>query len=95
LSTETNTPTTAGPAEAVARSNLARLLGPGTDPEALDLDADLTDQGLTSMNKVVFLMSVCDEAGISLTEFTEPDLAAMHTLRDVAEALSTPAGTGA
>jgi hypothetical protein len=53
--------------------------------------------GLTSLNKVLFLMSACDDAEVSLSEFTEPDVAGMHTLRDVIMALArraTGAGNG-
>ncbi len=49
--------------------------------------------GLTSLNKVVFLMSVCDDTEVSLSSFTEPDVAAMRTLRDVVTALAKFAGT--
>jgi hypothetical protein len=44
--------------------------------------------GLTSLNKVIFLMSVCDDTNVSLAEFTEPDVARMRTVRDVVNALS-------
>jgi hypothetical protein len=44
--------------------------------------------GLTSLNKVVFLMSVCDETAVSLSSFTESDVARMRTLRDFINALA-------
>ena len=54
---------------------------------------DLADgYGLTSLNKVVFLMSTCDDTGVSVGAFTEPDVAGMHTLRDVVDALARHAG---
>jgi acyl carrier protein len=82
--------------ETTTRDNLARVLESGTRPEDLDLDTDLADgYGLTSLNKVLFLMSACDETGVSLSEFTEADVAAMRTLRDVTAALSRHAGTAA
>jgi acyl carrier protein len=82
--------------ETTARDNLARVLETDTPPEDLDLDTDMADgYGLTSLNKVLFLMSTCDETGVSLSEFTEPDVAAMRTLRDVTAALSRHAGTAA
>jgi acyl carrier protein len=82
--------------ETTARDNLARVLESDLRPEDLDLDLDMADgYGLTSLNKVVFLMSVCDDTGVSLSEFTEPDVAAMRTLRDVTAALSRHAGTAA
>lgn len=75
--------------ERLARENLARVLESGVTPDDLDLDGDMVgDYGLTSLNKVLFLMSVCDDAGVSVAAFTEPDVNAMHTLRDVTEALA-------
>lgn len=49
--------------------------------------------GLTSLNKVLFLMAVCDETGVGLSAFTETDVAAMRTLRDVVGGLARHAGT--
>ncbi len=75
--------------EAVVRDGLARVLDSGTEPAAFDPDRDLAEvYGLTSLNKVIFLMSVCDDANVSLAEFTEPDVAGMRTVRDVVTALS-------
>jgi hypothetical protein len=80
--------------ETAARENLARVLDSGPAPGELDLDVDLADgYGLTSLNKVLFLMSVCDDTGVSVSAFTEPDVAAMHTLRDVTSALANNVGT--
>jgi acyl carrier protein len=81
--------------ETAARDNLARVLE-DVKPQDLDLDLDMADgYGLTSLNKVVFLMSVCDDTGVAMSEFTEPDVAAMRTLRDVTAALASHAGTAA
>jgi acyl carrier protein len=80
--------------ESTARDNLVRVLEPDIRPEDLDLDLDMgAGYGLTSMNKVLFLMSVCDETGVELSSFTEPDVAGMRTLRDVTAALARHAGT--
>jgi amino acid adenylation domain-containing protein len=82
--------------ETVAREGLARVLDTEVDPADQDPDLDLADgYGLTSLNKVVFLMSACDDTGVSLSEFTEPDVAGMRTLRDVVTALARFAGTAA
>ena len=79
--------------ETVARENLARVLESAPAPADLDLDVDLAEgYGLTSLNKVVFLMSTCDDTGVSVGAFTEPDVAGMHTLRDVVDALGRHAG---
>lgn len=78
-----------------ARDNLARVLS-GVNAADIEPDRDLADgYGLTSLNKVVFLMSVCDDTGVPLSAFTEPDVAAMHTLADVVEALARHAGKAA
>jgi len=80
--------------EAVAREGLASVLESGVEPADLDLDLDMADgYGLTSLNKVVFLMSACDDTKVSLSSFTEPDVAGMRTLRDVVTALAKHAGT--
>jgi amino acid adenylation domain-containing protein len=78
----------------VVRENLARVLADGLSPADFDPDLDLTDgYGLTSLNKVLFLMAVCDETGVGLSAFTEADVAAMGTLGDVVAALAAHAGT--
>ncbi len=82
--------------EGVARDQLARVVESTLDPADFDLDADLADgYGLTSMNKILFLMAVCDETGVGLSAFTEPDVAGMRTLRDVTGALAAHSGTAA
>lgn len=82
--------------EAVVRAGLARVLESGPAPADLDPDADMADgYGLTSLNKVVFLMSACDDTQVSLASFTESDVAGMRTLRDVVTALATQAGRAA
>lgn len=75
--------------EHAVRENLTRVLGNGLDPDAIEPDVDLAaDYGLTSMNKIVFLMAACDDTGVALESFTEPDVAAMRTFRDVTSALA-------
>jgi acyl carrier protein len=78
--------------ETTARETLARVLNT-TAAADLDLDTDLAGgYGLTSLNKVLFMMSVCQETGVDLAAFTEPDVAAMRTLRDVVAALAGQPG---
>jgi hypothetical protein len=78
--------------ELVAREDLARVLESGPLAADIDLDMDMADGlGLTSLNKVIFLMSVCDDTRVSLSAFTESDVAGMRTLRDVVEALAKDA----
>jgi acyl carrier protein len=75
--------------EKAAREALATALGCERPPADLDLDADMSESlGLTSLNKVVFLMAVCEDTSVSLSAFTETDVAGMHTLRDVIGALA-------
>lgn len=82
--------------EAVAREDLARVLESDAKPADIDPDLDMADAyGLTSLNKVAFLMSVCDDTKVSLASFTESDVAGMRTLRDVITALTKYAGTAA
>jgi hypothetical protein len=82
--------------EAIIRRNLAQLLDPCLSPGDLDPDRDLaSDYGLTSINKVLFLTSSCDDVGVSLSSFTEHDVARMRTLRDVTTVFARHNGTGA
>lgn len=79
----------------MAREGLWRVLGEQTAPADFDPDLDMAgDYGLTSLNKVLFLMSACDDAQVDLASFTEADVAGMRTLRDVVTALSRHAGNG-
>jgi len=74
--------------EKIARDDLVAVLTSELSPEDLDPGLDMSDgYGLTSLNKVLFLMSVCGDTGVDLGAFTESDVAAMHTLGDVVEAL--------
>ena len=82
--------------EAVVREDLARVLDSGVEPADIDPDLDMADgYGLTSLNKVVFLMSACDDTQVDLALFTEPDVAQMRTVKDVVGALAKHAGTAA
>jgi hypothetical protein len=82
--------------EAIVRLGLVGVLESAPSPGELDPDLDMADgYGLTSLNKVIFLMSVCDDTNVSLSCFTEPDVAAMRTVRDVVTALSKHVGLAA
>ncbi|HEY3904441.1 MAG TPA: acyl carrier protein [Streptosporangiaceae bacterium] len=75
--------------EAVVREGLVQVLESETEPADINPEVDMAEvYGLTSLNKVIFLMSVCDDTNVSLAEFTEPDVARMRTVRDVVDALS-------
>jgi hypothetical protein len=73
--------------ETAARQGLSAMIDIAADE--LDLSLDMTDgYGLTSLNKVLFLMAVCDDTDVPLTAFAEPDVARMRTLGDVVCALA-------
>jgi hypothetical protein len=75
-----------GTIEPAARDILSRLL-PGIAPTDIDRDRDLTDgYGLTSLNRIVLLTSLCTRTGVPASAFTEADLAAMRTLDAVVRA---------
>ena len=81
--------------ERAARDNLVLVLDEEVAPGDLDLDLDLADgYGLTSLKKVVFLTSLCDDTAVALGHLTEQDVASMRTLRQVATTLSRHAGQG-
>ncbi|QIS10717.1 acyl carrier protein [Nocardia arthritidis] len=74
--------------DTLARDQLAKVLRNGPEPAALDPDLDLVEAyGLTSLNKILFLTSLCRAAEVGLDHFTEDDLARMRTLGDVVTAL--------
>lgn len=78
--------------DAAVRDNLATVLASGIEPGELDPDLDLAgDYGLTSLNKVLFMMSVCGDTGVDLGAFTEADVAALRTMGDVVAALDAHA----
>jgi len=75
--------------ERIARRNLAEVLEGGVEPDRIGLDDDLyAELGLTSINKVLLLTSLCEDTGVDLARFTEDDLAEMTTLRSVLAALA-------
>jgi acyl carrier protein len=75
--------------EAAARRDLVAVLSSDLSADDIDPSRDMSaDYGLTSLNKVLFMMSVCTDTGVDLAAFTEADLAAMHTLADVIAALT-------
>jgi hypothetical protein len=80
--------------EQIVRDRVADVVDDVT-PGELDLSADLADEyGLTSLNKVLLLTSVCDDAAVDLSHFTEDDLARMRSAKDVIAALSVHSGAG-
>jgi hypothetical protein len=75
--------------EWAARDSLARVLDDEVTPEDIGLDLDMVGEyGLTSLNKVLFMTWVCEQTGVSVSHFTEHDVAHLRTLRDVVTALT-------
>lgn len=76
--------------DAIVRDRVTQVVD--VAPEVMAMDADLVDEyGLTSLNKVLLLTSVCDDAGVALSHFTEQDVASMRTARDIVAALAVHA----
>ncbi|MCX5386209.1 acyl carrier protein [Streptomyces sp. NBC_00083] len=78
--------------ETIARQNLSAAVQPAVDPDAFEPDTDLTDYGLTSLQKVLFLTRLCEDLAVDLVHLTERDVAEMRTLHDVVDTLSRYAG---
>ncbi|MCX8960699.1 acyl carrier protein [Erwinia psidii] len=77
------------PLESAARKNLAATLTTPVAAEQLDASLNMRDAwGLTSLNKILFITSLCNEMDISLGLLTEEDLANMHSLADVCQILN-------
>jgi len=74
--------------EALVLEHLERVL-PEVPPEGIGLDGDLVaDYGLSSLNRVLLLTSVCAAADVDLGAFTAEQVAALSTPREVADALA-------
>jgi hypothetical protein len=74
--------------DTLAREQLSQVLRDRPAPQSLDLGEDLVQTyGVTSLNKILFLTSLCRAADVGLDNFTEDDLARMRTLGDVVDAL--------
>jgi hypothetical protein len=74
--------------DTLAREQLSRVLRDHPDPMTLDPDENLVETyGITSLNKILFLTSLCRAAEVGLDNFTEDDLARMRTLGQVVDAL--------
>jgi acyl carrier protein len=68
--------------QSIVSRNLAQLLD--VDVGRIALDADLSaEYGLTSLNLVLLMTSLCEETGTPLFSFTDKDIAGLRTPRDV------------
>jgi hypothetical protein len=81
--------------DTLARDELSKVLRGTPAPAAIDPSDDLAEAyGLTSLNKILFLTSLCKAADVGLDRFTEDDLVQMRTLGDVIGALRREDGKG-
>ena len=75
----------------VVQSHVARMLeASGEAPPAIDPDLGLQEEyGMTSMMMVLLLTDLCEATDVALASFTDHQLAALKTARDVSNALAT------
>ena len=74
--------------QSIVSRNLAELLN--VDVGRIALDADLSiEYGLTSLNLVLLMTSLCEETGIPVFNFTDKDIANLKTPRDVVTLFAT------
>jgi acyl carrier protein len=78
------------PIETVVSQDLARLTSGTTHGDAsVDFDADLYGHyGLTSLNMMLLMTSVCEKTKTALIHFTEQDIARLQTPRDIVSLIS-------
>lgn len=75
--------------EPAARKSLSATLTTPLAAEQIDASLNMRDAyGLTSLNKILFITSLCHEMNISLAFLTEDDLARMNSLADVTQIFS-------
>jgi acyl carrier protein len=76
--------------ESIVKRQLAELLD--VDVGRIALDADLSNEyGLTSLNLVLLVTSLCEETGTPIFSFTDKDIANLKTPRDVVTLFATAA----
>ncbi len=81
--------------DAVVARHLARLVNLEGGIANVEFDADLfADYGLSSLNMVLLITSVCNETDTPLMHFTEEDIAGLRTVRGIADLVSAVARAG-
>jgi len=79
--------------ERLARQQLALSLGADVGRSEIAMTDDMANAyGLTSLNKVLFITSLCEVAHIDIGLLTEEDLDDMRTLSDVVRILAATEG---
>lgn len=80
--------------EKIVRQRLSKALDGQDGGTGLNLDEDLGDgYGLSSLDLIMLMSSVCSEAGVPLTALGEDDIARLRTPMDIIGLLAskTPA----
>lgn len=77
--------------EAAVRRHVSRLVKPAQlSTEEIDLDRSLIrEYAISSMKMVLLMTALCKETDVSLSSFTDRDLTAIQTSRDLVAAIST------
>ncbi|ARS66226.1 acyl carrier protein [Sinorhizobium meliloti] len=77
--------------QSIVKRNLAQLID--LDVDRIALDAKLADEyGLTSLNLVVLVTTLCEETGTPVFNFSDNDIANLRSARDVVNMFATAAG---
>jgi acyl carrier protein len=76
--------------EAIVRRCYRELLGTARWDDTIDMGRRrFEDDGMSSLQLVTFVTTVCDESGLPLTALTEQDIARMKTPGDVIAIIQT------
>lgn len=74
--------------QSIVSRNLAAILD--VDVDRIALDANLSaEYGLTSLNLVLLVTSLCEETGTPVFNFTDKDIANLKTPRDIVTLFAT------
>jgi acyl carrier protein len=79
--------------EQIVRQALCGVLKrPESESQAIQLDSDLQyDYGLSSLELIMMMTSLCKEVGVALTDFNEDDLAGLRRPSDLVNLLTAKA----
>lgn len=76
--------------ETIVRENLYKMLQHKPDaPAAVDIKKRLTQEyGLTSLDRILFMTAVCEEAAVPLMAFTAEEINSLATAESVINSLN-------
>jgi acyl carrier protein len=79
--------------ETIVKANLEKVLRRNQDTAAeLDMEADLAyGYGLTSLDIIMLMSGICQDAGVPLTALAEDDIGALKTPADIVAVLGQKA----